>query len=91
MKKLQGKHAINANIVLMAFLATITKDIVNVLQAFFLADLSQNRKAARGMDDKIRICGTGWAYCDGDCANCPNSHFIYTAETTETYVRGDKK
>jgi len=32
-------------------------------------------------NQKIRPCGSGWAYCDGDCKDCDMTNMITTTST----------
>lgn len=37
---------------------------------------------------RIHPCGSGWAYCDGDCTDCPKAKTITTNSTTYEEVYG---
>lgn len=34
----------------------------------------------------IRRCGSGWAYCDGNCYNCLNAYIAATTNSGENYT-----
>lgn len=34
------------------------------------------------MSQQIRLCGSDWKYCTGECDGCPYSEFVMT-DTTE--------
>ena len=39
------------------------------------------------MDKELRPCGTGFAYCDGDCKDCDKRNIISTSSTSIMFTK----